>query len=251
MTLSVLLLCSFANQTKLKISDFNSTTGEPLASFSNNDVNNQKVYTVNEEYTYDLGRRNGPIGQFAKWKVTSYLRHDASKNGFILTYKIPMINPKALTSYELRLSYTYSSTFSFAFQKQEKHEISLKLASQFGFLNMIDFNAAIGEAYSETTIEDYTWTFGKTTAKEETYSFDLNRIPDGYIFSPCIVVNATEISYEYTVYDHYWWGDFESRDSSEVNQKNTLVVFDISTAELTYCIKKEGQSLKPDHYLHA
>lgn len=246
----VLSLFSFTKSPKLYLSDFNSTKGDAIRSFSNKNEKNPKTYNVNEEYIYDSGR-NGIIGQYAKWKVTSYMKHNAASNGFIISYDEPMLNPKTLTSYEFTISYTYSSSFSFAFQIQETHETSLKLATQFGFDDFINFSSAIGKSQSKTTIAGFTWTYASTVTKEKKYAFDVGRIPDGYLFSPCIVSNAVEIAYEYTVYDQYWWGDFESRDTSEVNHKNTLLVFDESTFEMTSCIKKEGQSGKPDYYLHA
>ena len=54
-----------------------------------------------------------------------------------------------------------------------------------------------------------------------------------------------------TLYDHYWWCDFESRSSDEVNQDIKLLVYDPSSVELTICIKKELESGRPVYYLHA
>ncbi len=241
-----LLLCSFTTTNKLSLSDYDSTEPTSLSKFTYND----KQKNVNEEYTTDLGRRNGPIGQYMKWKVTSFKYHNAGENAFILYYNSPMYNPKAINSYAKTISYTISEEYSFSLEKQETHELSLKLATGFNYYG-IDFSKAMSAKQSTTSIESYTYTYGETKTVSEEIDFDFSRVPDKYVFSPCVVVSAYEIKFTYTIYDHYWWGDYESRDSSEVNQKNSLVIYNPETAYITYCIKKDSDEGKPTYYLHA
>ncbi len=244
--LLTLLLCSFTTPNKYTLYDYNSTESPRLTKFPYNG----EVKEVDKDYTTDLGKRNGPIGQFMKWKVTSLKYHDASKNAFILYYKNPMINSKAVSSYTQTISYTVSREYSFSFAKQETHELSLKLATGFSYYG-IDISKAMSAKQSTTSIESYTYTYGESQTISEEITFDFSRVPDGCLVSPCVVVSAYEIEFTYTIYDHYWWGDYESRDSSEVNQKNSLVIYNPETAYITYCVKLEGNEEKPIYYLHA
>lgn len=241
-----LLLCSFTSENKMMLYEFNSTETSSDKIFKYNG----KVYDVGKNYELDLGRRNGPIGQSLKWNVTSYKTYTADKNGFILYYLKPMINPKAISKYTETISYTISKEFSFSFQKEETHELSLTFATGFKFEN-IDFSKAINQKKSVSTIDSYTYTYGESQTITRTLEYDFSRVPDNYLVSPCIVANAIQIDYKYTVYDHYWWGVYESRDPNEVNQENSLIVYDINSLEITYCIQKEGNTEKPIYYLHA
>lgn len=232
---------------KLNLSDFNSTKTETKKTFNYNGVECK----INSKYKKDLGRRNsGLIGQYLEWEVTSYKEYNTSTNGFILYYETPMINPKAVKSFKEKVSFTLSKEYSYSFQKEEKHELSLTFGAGFGF-NGIDFTSAINSKHSTTSIETYTYTYGESQTIERTYEYNFSQVPDGYVASPCIVVNAIEIEYKYTVYDNYWWGNYESRDSSEVNQTNSLLIYDLSSAYITYCIRKDGDSGKPTYYLNA
>ena len=210
-----------------------------------------KYIRVGNSFKYDLGRRNhGLIGQYMNITITNYYSYNAASNGYILHYDEPMINPKAIKNQKLSLSSSESSEYSFSFSKSVSLEIASFLSSSLSFKNFKIGNES-SITTSTTSSTTYSYSFGNTKTITKEYEFDYTLVPNGYVVSPCIVCNAIELNFTYTIYDQYWWGDYVSQDSSEVNVKNSLLIYDGSTEFITLCIKESGVSGKPTLYLNA
>jgi len=241
------LLCSFSNGASTP-DGYNSTETDSADSYINSE---DVTIEVGKQYIYDLGHRTGPmITQDLRWTVLSYKQYNAAHNGFILNYDQKMVNPKAIIGQTLTLTNSISSEYSFSYESSETNEISGKLGCAFS-LGGANLSVSLSAAHITTTTYGFSYSYGTINSNQNAYEFDYSTVPSGYLVSPCIVCNAVEMEYSYTIYDHWWWGDYPSRTASEVNVLNKVLVYDSSSFEMTICIREEGFSGKPIYYLHA
>lgn len=244
---SVFVLCSFTNETDL--SEYSKSQGISKKFFYDTS-NNQ--HSIGDVFSVDLGRRNnGIVGQFIKFSVESYISYNVTSGGYILKYDYTRLNPRAVTNVTSSFSFTHSKSCSYSYSRSIGFDISNSFSTGlklYNFLNVSQTNE-IKSSYVDT--ETYTYSYGESETTTYNITYNLNKIPSGYIFSPCIVCNAQILNINYTIYDHYLWGNYESRSADEVNQNIQLLIYDSSSIELTICIKKELESGKPIYYLYA
>mgnify|MGYP002711303819 CR=1 FL=1 len=138
----------------------------------------------------DLGRRNGAIGQYIEFSVEQYWEYLYSDNRYILQYEPVFLNPKAITSYSETLTYTISEDYSFAYTKAIKFGLSNAI---YEGIKLKDFAKVSNEKSSTVSVSmssTFTQSYGRIVSSSKTVSFNLNAVPDGYVFSPCITCNA-------------------------------------------------------------
>ena len=244
---SIFVLCSFTNGTDL--SEYTKSQGHYESTFNGTDGNS---YDVGKLFKVDLGRRNGGvIGQFIEYSVKSYATYGIRSGGYILKYDHTRINPKAVTNVTSSFSFTHSKTYTFSYSKSIGFDISNSFTAGLKLDGLLNISSENGLKRSRIDTETYTYSYGESETTTYSITYNLNKVPSGYVFAPCIVCSAQILEINYTIYDHYWWGDFESRSSDEVNQNIKLLVYDPSSVQLTICIKKELESGRPVYYLHA
>ncbi len=244
---SFFLLCSFTNQANL--SDFNRSVGEYRTYVRKSDG---KYLKIGDVVKADLGRRNGGIiGQYRKFSVNSYSCFDAADNGYILSYEQTMMNPKAVTSLQFSYRASLSQSVSYSYSKSIGYELSNAFSGSLSLDGFGKIGSEIGSKITHVDTRTYSYTYGEEKSVSYTGTFDLGRVPSGYLFSPCLVCSAQILNLNYTIYDQYWWGDYPSKSDEEVNQDVSVLIIDKSTLEFTICIKREGASGKPAYYLHA
>ncbi len=207
------------------------------------------VHKLNTEYTVDAGRSSAKISQFIKWSVTSCIEYKIETGGYILACDSVFIDSGAVSNYTLTLRTTWSEEHSFSFEKSEGRETSNRLSASFGVKGYGTVEGSFSSTQSSSTTIGYSYSFGEQKTVERTYTFDFSKVPSGYVVSPCVISNALIISYNYTYYDHWWWGDYPVRTKELTDVSNTILIFDPETTHLTYCIKKPNQPMSSALYL--
>lgn len=244
-SLCYFLLVSYTQSPIEKYRNSSSSTNEKLRDTQGNEI------SFGKKYSFDLGRRNaGIIGQYIEFTVESYKIHKNDVNGYIYSYKEPIVNPGPLSTLEVEETFTIAKETTYSCSQSVSYEINNSFAASLKIQDFVQISQNVSNKVSTVTCETYSVTYGQTLTQTYRYKYDLSVVPSGYGFSPCIVCNATELTLHYTIYDHYWWGDFESRNPSEVNQTIHYLIVQPDSYVSTICIKKLNEAGKPTLYYY-
>lgn len=220
-----------------------------ISTFGNNPADG-KPYTIGNEYSFDAGYSSAGIGQIMKWKPIYAQKYDAAKGrGFIFNYDSIFFNPKVVKEVDITLESSWSAEYSYSLEKSQSSSLTNQFATAFQLSGFAKVSGSQTTAYQNTTTVNYSYSFGRTQTFKRTYHFVPGEVPDGYVCTPCLVASATLIRYQYTLYDHWWWGDYPVQTPELVNQTQTILVFDKTSTFLTLGIKLSGLSGGPTHYL--
>ena len=226
--------------------------------FDDNNVENEASFSVdgethelNKEYDYDLGRRNSALGQKLRWKVTSYKIYEiGERHGYILDYGA-FFNPYAISGYERSFETTLSTEYSVLFS----HQVTTEFAGYFGTIlgidDLVEVKNSSEVSQSTTDIVSYGYTYGETKTTTSTYTFDFSACPSDYVVAPCLVCNAVQITIEYSVLNHWWWGDYGTYNKEEVDQTRDILVYRPGSLMTTYAIRWSGDDNPPHIYRNA
>ena len=243
------LLCSAGYDQDSLLRYYQSSTPTAVNAYSKDPNNAGKACEVGKEYRVDAGRSSAGIGQSFGWTVTSYQDYSATRNGYILAYDPVFVNPAAISDYKLSISFTRSIQYSFSFNTTQTVAESNRLSAVLGIAKFARVEGSTTKTESISTAEDFTYAFGEATTATHQFTFDLSKVPSGYVVTPCLVANAKILSYTYTYYDNWWWGSYPVRTPELVGVKNSVLIYDPSTIFVTLAIKPVGQSGKPSLYL--
>lgn len=250
LSLAVLpMLCSAGYGQDSLLSYYQSSTPTVVKAYSKNPSDSTQPCEVGKEYQVDIGRSSAGIGQFFGWTVTSYEDYNAAHNGYILAYDPVFVNPAAISDYKLSVSFTRSKEYSFSFSTTQSVTESNRLSAAFGIANFVKVDASKTTTSSISTTEKFTYAFGEATTTTHQFTFDLSKVPSGYIVTPCLVANAKVLSYTYTYYGNWWWGVYPVQTPELVGVKNSVLIYDPTTIFVTLAIKPAGQSGRPSLYL--
>lgn len=206
---------------------------------------------VGESENYDLGRRNaGIISQYLKVTLKDYKKYDASnRGGYVYDYDSPFINPKSLSEYKLTISTSYATQYTYSYSHTLYWDVSNSLNATIGISDVVELEAGMEVTEGESVTEGFSYSFGTTTTISKEYNFDLSKVPSGYVFTPCVVCSAEVFTFDYCVWNDYWFGDTASTDEKEYAIDESEIYYDVTTMFFTIGIKKEGTAGGPTYYL--
>lgn len=243
--LTIFPLCSFSSGAKSgSLSDYKSCT-----KYYSYDTHGKTWDGEKDEIC--LGKRGWGVDHFLKYEITSYKRYSFSNNtAFPLDYKSVFINPGSLKEYTLSMSTSYFTQYTYSYSETITREVSNAFAAKFKIPNMLEISDTMEVSQSSTQTKSYTFGFGRQTTLSDTFVFDLEKIPSGYVFSPTVVCEAEVVSFKFEVVSRWWWGDYFTNVKGEKSDNEILVVYDPSTIFLTMGIKSPySGSDGPEYYL--
>lgn len=237
-------LCSFSSGTKSgSLSDYTSTKrySKYNASGKNPTGNSGKVA---------LGK-SGLIDRYLVYEVLDYKRYYFSyETGYALDYNSVFIYPGALKEYTLNISTSYFSEYSYTYSQSVTCQVSNVFAATFNLFNMAEITQGLEISTGLTSSGSKTYGFGTQATFNESFVFDLEKIPTGYVFTPVIICEAEIFTLKYHAYGQWWWGDILTSNPDEHSDNQKLVVYNPSTLFLTAGIKKlNSNSKEPEYYL--
>ncbi len=97
--------------------------------------------------------------------------------------------------------------------------------------------------------ETFSYSFGTIETKTVEYQLNTSSIPDGYEFASCVIASAQLFEFNYTIYDHYWWGYYVSKSDSDVNVSNSVLIYSNESSAITLCIRSGNDDSEPAYYL--
>ncbi|MGM9813784.1 MAG: hypothetical protein ACI32C_02650 [Candidatus Enteromonas sp.] len=247
--ISGICLASAGYENRWTINDFTRIQNVWVSAIGSNPDNAGKPYEVGKEYSFDAGRSSIGISQRMHFKIEEVKEYDSSYNAYPLLYDPIFISPAAITSYTLTLERSWTKNCSFAYSTSQSRSVSNQFA---GALNIPGFGKVTTGSEVSTEImqtETFTYSFGEAETIRREYTFNLSRIPAGYICTPVLMVSAKFLRYKYSLKDCWWWGEQDVSTSELVNQSKSMLIYDKGTAFMTLGIKKVGTSGAPTHYI--
>ena len=197
-----------------------------------------------------LGKR-GLIDYYLEYKILDYKKYRYSyETGFPFDYKPIFVNPGMLKEYELEIETSYFSEYSFSYTQSITREISNAFAVKFDIFNMAQVSSQAESSTSSTNTMTYSFGFGRQTTFNESFVFDLDLIPSGYVFTPVVICEAEIFTLSYDVYGDTWLGKDYTSNPEERASEQHLIVYDPTSLFLTVGIKKiTSDSEEPEYFL--
>lgn len=235
-----LLLCSFTNGNTATVDDYHTSSPKQPSSIGNAEVG--------KEIKFDVPK-SGVIGRYVKLTINSISTYQKSSNNAYIYSFGDFFEKNAVSNLQFETSYSYSETYTYAYSMSIMREISNGLSAK---VSLADFAEASADSTLTKSIQiekTFSYTYGTVKSTSVRMDVNLNTVPDKYEFAVGIICDATIIKFKYTVYDQYWWGDFESKDSTLVNQKNDLFIYSKLSMCHTLVIRPHTSSSRPTLYL--
>ena len=183
---------------------------------------------------------------FSTIRIAYYKK--STNNAYIFSYG-DFSYKNAMSSISESFSISYSESYTFGYQTSFSSQYSNALSAELSLAGFGSVKSGATIGFSSSSSYSYSFTTSKMQTASYDYSYNLDSVPDFYELAPAVVCDATIISFKYTIYDKWWWGDFESRDKSEVDQKNAVFIYYPSSFVKTLVIRPHTSSSAPELYL--
>lgn len=239
-----IILCSFTNMNNSDISGYYKSVGEDSTITVNN-----KNYGKGDTFNIDLGRRNWPIGEYMRLTIIQ-LKNYSKPNGdaYILSHG-QMAQVDSISQEKISYSYSLSTDYSFSFTKTITKDISNSISAAVDIHGFGQISDESKISNQESLSETFSYSFGTIETKTVEYQLNTSSIPDGYEFASCVIASAQLFEFNYTIYDHYWWGDYVSKSDSDVNVSNSVLIYSNESSAITLCIRSGNDDSEPAYYL--
>lgn len=157
------------------------------------------------------------IGHFARVTIDGIETYSKEEgNGFIYSHGL-FVNANAINSFHETLEFSYSESYTFSYSASISQTLSNGISQQVGLKDYVKIGNDVKITQTNEQVQGYSYGFTKEVKDSYTYDYNIYAVPENYELAMAVVCNANVISFSYIIYDHFWWGDFESRNVDDRN----------------------------------